>query len=294
MSSAKCHRCVPADLPIGRAGNQLDELADSVNWDHLQIGRVENQGWSLDQRQDIADVARQRHSQQPWHPVAESSMSGRSVSGGLARTGSSAQSGAKRDTSCGPGQSVSSARLCSTDSASSGALAAPPRTDGEIAIRPPTCSRPGGGEQRERAGAVEAAHQDGLIGTSGLDHRQRIVRVGFQRQVVPDRIRQPSVPAIETDHPCEAAQPLEVSSGLGDVPNRLDVRGDAGVDQEVTIARTMHLIGDRELATTRIVGLGTSHRPTLPGRQSAATARGLRRPERFGDLRDRRALRVAG
>ena len=156
--------------------------------------------------------------------------------------------------SSGPGQSVSSARVCCADSASSGELAAPPRADGEIAIRPPTCcGRVAASSASERAPS-RLPIKYGLLGTGRLDHRQRIVRVRFQCQVVPDRIGQPSVPAIETDHPREPAQPLEESSSLGDVPNRLDVRGGAGVDQEVAIARTMHLVGDREFATTRIAG----------------------------------------
>jgi hypothetical protein len=58
----KHRRRVAGHLPVDRAGNQLDELGDRLDRNHLQIGRVEGQGRGLDQGQDIANVACHRHS----------------------------------------------------------------------------------------------------------------------------------------------------------------------------------------------------------------------------------------
>ena len=63
------------------------------------------------------------------------------------RTGSAAHCGAYSSVN-GPGESVSSAMACATESACSGALAAPPRADGANAMSPGARGA-GRGKQRE-------------------------------------------------------------------------------------------------------------------------------------------------
>ena len=223
---------------------------------------MEDQGGSLDERQDIADVGDQLHSQNssslPWrgrrlHVASEAVHSYRVVH---------------------PVGGPEAKEICARVVDELGEVLLQ-RLDDELrgggeAFRPRgNCDQPthtlrsGGGEQRKRAGAVEAPHQDGLLGARCVNYRQRVVRVGFERQVLPNRIGHSGVPPIKTDHPREPAEALEESGGLRDVPNRLEVRGDSAVEHEVAIARTVHLISDGQLATVRVPGPRTIHQANL-------------------------------
>ncbi len=261
-------RRIAGDLVQAGPRHEVSELPDGVDGDHPEVTGMKDERRRLNERKDITDVAHPRDPPEPQSlGRADRRLEVPSDPVGLDRIGG--PGGSERlDHPVGPIGHIGKARdACVRQLVRRRGAAAHRRRDGDQPARPlRLCGR----EERERTCTVEGADQGRALGADRVHHRERVLGVGLEAEVAADRIGQSGTAAVVADDACELSQALEQPGRLGEFPHRLDVRSGADREQDqVTLARPVHLVGDRQLVTERIVGPRTSGRHRCSSNQSS-------------------------
>src|SRR5207244_365755 len=115
--------------------------------------------------------------------------------------------------------------------------------------------RMGRREQRGQPASLGEPEERGAFGTNGIEHRQHVVYLLFQRWELCRSVGEPGSPHVKDDQSRERGEPIEESSKRRLFPLVLDVAERTREKDQVDRPATDRLVGDVDIAATGVSGL---------------------------------------
>ena len=110
-----------------------------------------------------------------------------------------------------------------------------------------------GGDRERPAGGV--AHEDRALAAGGVEDGEHVARLVLQRQRLVARVRQATAAAVHVQQPAEAHEALEEPRQPRLLPHVLDVRDEAGDEEQVGRGAAGHGPRDGGLAVAGVARL---------------------------------------
>ena len=109
----------------------------------------------------------------------------------------------------------------------------------------------------------------------GVHDRLHVVHPLLQRRRLGHRVGEPGAPLVENGDAREGAEALQQVGDLRHLPVVLDVRDEAGDEDQVEIALPEDLVGDVRVSAERVAGAWRRRHPGQAGCDVVASARSL-------------------
>ena len=124
--------------------------------------------------------------------------------------------------------------------------------------------RIGRSEQHRDPRSLLGRPEDRTLRVNCVHHGTDVVHPRLQRRHLPYRIREAASALVEEDGPGRLGEPLDVINEEGHIPSREQIGERAAHEDDVRVALPDDLVGDRNVAASRVVNVGDLHDESVP------------------------------